>query len=77
MRAMSCALCFRWQVPRVSDPETHSWDVVSLANSTVSLHNLEDGPHSLTVVATDVVGHVETHPRTYNWTVDTVRAGLQ
>ena len=48
------------------------WTVVTSSASTISLSGLADGPHSLTVVAGDPVGHVEAAPKTYTWTVDTV-----
>ena len=51
---------------------THRWTIVTLSNSTVTLSGLTDGRHSLQVIASDDVGHVEAAPRTYSWTVDTV-----
>ena len=51
---------------------THHWTIVTLSNSTVTLSGLADGHHSLEVVASDDVGHVEAAPRTYGWIVDTV-----
>ena len=54
-----------------SIPVTYQWEVASLANSTLLLHNVGDGSHSLQVVATDAIGHMEVAPRTHHWTVDT------
>ena len=59
----------------VSDSVVFQWDVISASNSTIELSGLADGQHSLVVQASDVIGHVEAHPRTYTWTVDTIRPG--
>ena len=54
------------------DVVTYNWHVTALSNATIALHGLDDSNHTLTVVASDPVGHVEAAPRTYNWIVDTV-----
>ena len=56
----------------VSDPITFVWHIISLSNSTVALDYLTDGQHTLRVVATDSLGHVEASPRTVGWAVDTI-----
>jgi hypothetical protein len=41
-------------------------------SGTVSYSGLAAGPHSFSVVATDLAGNVDPSPATYAWTVDTV-----
>jgi hypothetical protein len=54
---------------------THAWTVVSLSSSSLSLPDLSDGSHSLTVWA--VAGAAEERsPRTVRWLVDTIAPGV-
>jgi hypothetical protein len=42
----------------------YQWEVVTRLNSTISLRDLRNGPHNLTIIATDVMNHREAAPRT-------------
>jgi hypothetical protein len=55
----------------VSNPVVYNWTVAVLSESTIALKDVQDGRHSVMVVASDPIGHVELQPVTRYWVVDT------